>query len=271
VTNRIRFLFFGLIATLILSQSDVAPAYGQYYPRYGYGLDDGIGAFGGGYRYYPGRAFGFPRSYLASRAISAYGGFGTVSYGTPQPPPAPPEPRRPATLLRAAKEQAGDRVLNGEAAFWDGDYNAAIDNWCKEIAAGRSNPVLAMMLGQAYFAAGQYREAAGATQAGMRALPPERWGVVVSNRSELYSDPEAYKDQLRKLETAVRGKPEDPALRFLLGYHYAYMGYPEAGLAQLDRAVKLDPEDELAMQFRETLKRRAANPGAPVITPGLHQ
>ncbi len=276
MSKRIRIFCLTVTATLVLGHSHVAPAWGQYFD--GTTPDDGVGAFGGGYRHYPGRVFGYDRAFLATRAISAYGGFGTLSYGTPQAPP--PEVPRTTTLLRSAKattpslatattEPSDDRIEKGEAAFRDGDYSGAIADWCKELTVGHFSPVLQLMFGQAHFAVGNYREATVATQAAMHALPTDRWGLVVSNRKELYNNLDAYNVQLQQLEAAVHEKPADPALRFLLGYHYACLGYPLAALIQLDQVVQLEPRDEMAVQFREALLQRVPDRGAPVITPGV--
>ncbi len=85
-----------------------------------------------------------------------------------------------------------------------------------------------MLLAQALFALGQYDEAAGATQAAMQMLPEDKWGVVVTNYSQLYGNVQDYTDQLKALEKARDAKPDNPALRFLLGFHFGYLNYPEA-------------------------------------------
>ena len=62
--------------------------------------------------------------------------------------------------------------------------------------------------------------------------------------------------------------PKDPAQRFLLAYHYAYLGYPQPAVAQLDKVVELEPRDEIAAQLRNVVALNLPAPGAPVITPG---
>jgi thioredoxin-like negative regulator of GroEL len=194
-----------------------------------------------------------------------------VTYGTPQPAACEAPPPRPAALALAATTKTSapeDKVLNGEKAFQQGDYLGAIEDWKTALADGSRNPVLVMLLGQAYFAAGNYRESAVTTQAAMHALPEDRWGVVVGNRSELYGNSSTYLTQLRQLETAVNENPKDPAQRFLLAYQYAYLGYPQPAAAQLDKVVELEPRDEIAAQLRKVVALNLPAPGAPVITPG---
>jgi thioredoxin-like negative regulator of GroEL len=137
------------------------------------------------------------------------------------------------------------------------------------LACDSCNPVLVMMLAQAYFAAGDYRGAAAATQAAMQELPQDRWGVVVSNRNELYCNPKSYSFQLQQLENAVNDHPNDPAQRFLLAFQYAYLGYPQAAVGQLDKVIELEPRDEMAVHLRKALEPLLPKPGAPVITPGV--
>ena len=111
-----------------------------------------------------------------------------------------------------------------------------------------------MLIAQALFATGEYDEAAGAVQLGMQMLPVEKWGTVVEHYRELYSKIGDYTTQLRTLEKVRNEKPEEPALRFLLGYHYGFLGYPKDGLKQLDKCVELAPQDELAQKLQERMK-----------------
>jgi len=261
MSRPLRLLFAVFIAALVVSHASAARAqwgYGGYRRGFGYG---GLS--------YPGAQFGYRPGYLASRAFTAGGLAGSMTYGTPQPPPPEPAPRT-TYLARAtaATESCDDKDINGELAFRRGDYVEAIENWKQALAADPHNPVLVMLLGQAYFAAGSYRGAALTTQAAMRALPPDRWGVVVTNRNELYNDPGAYLAQLQELKTAVRDNPDDLSQRFLLAFQYTYLGYPQAALVQLDPVLERTPADELAQLLRSEVAARVPPAGAPIITPG---
>src|SRR5258708_23752100 len=124
-----------------------------------------------------------------------------------------------------------------------------------------------MMLSQALFATGKFEEAAGATQAAMHALPKDKWGVVVSNYKELYGNLQDYTDQLRSLEKAIKDKPDSPALRFLAGFHYAYLGFPKEAVDQLNRGLKLEPRDETAKQLRDAMQAKLPKPIEPRAEP----
>jgi Tetratricopeptide repeat len=265
--TRIRVLCLALIVPIVVSSSHVAQA--QWYGGYG-----GYGGYHRGFGYgglsYPGFQFGYHPGYLASRAFTAGGVAGSVTYGTPQPAAAEPPPRTTSLVRAATKtESPEDKDLNGELAFRRGDYVEAIENWKTVLDAAQRNPVLAMLLGQAYFAAGNYRESAATIRAAMQGLPPDRWGVVVSNRNELYNDPSSYLIQLQELQRAVHENPNDAAQRFVLAFQYAHLGYPQPALAQLDKVIELDPRDEMAARLRNEVAPRLPAAGAPVITPGV--
>jgi tetratricopeptide (TPR) repeat protein len=154
-------------------------------------------------------------------------------------------------------------TAKGEADFKAGNYAAAIQAWKHALVDDQQNPVLMMMLGQAFFATGKFEEAAAGTQMAMQQLPKEQWGVVVGNYKELYGNAQDYTDQLRALEKAVKEKPDNPMTRFLLGYHYAYLGFPKESVDQLDKGLKIMPQDEGAKQLREVMRAKLPKPVAP--------
>src|SRR5262249_38823442 len=86
---------------------------------------------------------------------------------------------------------------------------------------------------------------------------------------DLYGKGEDYTTQLRALEKTAREKPEEPALRFLLGYHYGFLGYPAEAVKQLQKCVSLAPQDETALKtlrmFEDKLPKKdeLPTPGPP--------
>ncbi|MCY2965741.1 MAG: hypothetical protein NT069_19285, partial [Planctomycetota bacterium] len=142
-------------------------------------------------------------------------------------------------------------VDNGEREFREGDYKGAIYSWKHALADDSDNGVLLLMYSQGLLATGQYNQSAGAAQRAIEILPEEHWGVVVENFRELYGRPQDYTPHLRALEKAVKDKPEDPALRFLAGYHYHFLGYPKQALDQLDKGLKKAPQDLVMRKLRE--------------------
>ncbi len=120
-----------------------------------------------------------------------------------------------------------------------------------------------MMMSQALFAIGQYDEAAGAVQAGMNVLPEDKWGTVVSNYTQLYGNSQDYTDQLKALEKARDAKPDSPALRFLLGYHYGYLGYAKQAVRELDKAMQIEPRDPVSRRVRDIFAAKLGLPASP--------
>lgn len=145
----------------------------------------------------------------------------------------------------------------GELHFKAGKYADAAYAFRHALVDDPENGVLMLLLSQSLFAQGKFPEAAGATQVALLMLPTDKWGLVVENYAELYSDNQQYTDQLRALEKARKEKPDEPGLRFLLGYHYGYLGYPTQAIKELDKAVELAPKDELAAKLREALEAKA--------------
>ena len=236
--------------------------YGGYgYPAYGYG-GYGYGYTGNGY--YPYDAYGTSSSGYYASPDSTYN-------GTPPDPnatgsaPTPPLPKAEKRMSAGTREF----VERGERAFKEGDYEGAVYAWRHAIVDDPQDGLLAMMLGQALFATGRYAEAAGATQAAMRDLPKEQWGVVVIHYTRLYGTVRDYTDQLRALEKAMKAKRGDPALHFLTGFQYAYLGFVEQALDQLDQAVRLAPRDEMAIQLRDMMRAKVVKPAAIPPLPGI--
>jgi len=174
-----------------------------------------------------------------------------------------------AAGVAAQPQQAANLSFaeQGEAAFKAGDYQGAMQAWRHAILDDQKNPLLMMMLGQAFFATGNFQEAAGATQGAMDAMPKDQWGVVVAHAKELYGNMDDYTTQLRALETAIKNKPDDPAQRFLAGFHYGYLGYPQLAIDQLDRGIKNAPQDEAAKALREEMRAKLTGSTTPAAAP----
>ena len=84
---------------------------------------------------------------------------------------------------------------------------------------------------------------------GMLLMPRQQWGLVVKGYKVLYPKNQPYTDQLRALEKACKDQPANAAPRFLLGYHYLYLGFPKDAEIELNKALQLAPDD----QFTERL------------------
>ncbi len=56
---------------------------------------------------------------------------------------------------------------------------------------------------------------------------------------------------------------DDPALRFLLGYHYGYLGYTKQAVQELDKALDLEPRALGSQKLRDLFARQAGLPARP--------
>lgn len=173
-------------------------------------------------------------------------------------PPTPTQvagtdPKSPVTGELPTAEQYAQI---GETAFKARDYKNAVRAWRHGLIDDPNNGVLVMMLAQALFATEQYNAAAGATQFGMQLLEQGQWETVVKGYRELYGKVDDYTAQLRVLEKAARSQADDPALRFLLGYHYGFLGYSKEATQQLEKCVSLAPEDETAQKLLELFNEK---------------
>ena len=242
--------------------------------RYGsFGLGYGYGGYGyGGYGYgVP--SFGYQSActynnayYLPTTGVTTYSNGATVPLANQ--PGVDPNAQPPSPLAAEQdKAPAGDDFATlGEQEFHAGKYDAAVRNWRHALVDEPGNGGVMMLLAQALFATSQYDEAAGAVQLGMQMVPVEKWGTVVEHYRELYPKIGDYTTQLRALEKARDTKADDPALRFLLGYHYGFLGYPKNALQQLDKCVELAPKDEISQKLQQRMKELLA-PKAPGPVP----
>ena len=245
-------------------------AYGGYYGGYGYPAY-GYGGYGYGYAYpaynsgYYGYDAGYATGYVAGTSTTAYPtapqNYGGTSNSIATTLPIPPSaPQQPARTPNATAQPFVDR---GEAAFRSGDYAGAVQALRHAVVDDPQNALITLMLGQALFATGHFEEAAGATQAAMRQLSKDQWGVIIAHYDELYGKRTDYTDQLHLLEKAIKDKPAEPALRFLVGFHYAYLGFVTESVDQLEAGLKLAPRDEIARQLRNEMHAKLAKPTKP--------
>ena len=94
----------------------------------------------------------------------------------------------------------------------------------------------------------------------MQTLSKEKWNIILGSYPNLYGNVQDYTDQLRALEKAVTDKPDDPARRFLVGFHYAYLGYSQQAVNQIDKCLIVAPHDEMAKQLRDELQAKLHQP-----------
>jgi hypothetical protein len=204
---------------------------------YGYGAGNGSGFAAAGY----GGGIAPPRY--------AYNIYGVPAGSNSVDSSDIPVSSRWPTAVPPMAELIGQFAAQGEDDFKRGKYDGAVRYWQHAIVDDPANGTLMLMIAQALFAIGRFDEAAGAVQQAMFLLPEDQWGVVVVHNTELYPRVGVYAAQLRALEQAVRENRDAPGLRFLVGYHYGYLGHARQAVAQLENAKRLAPEDKLSQML----------------------
>ena len=86
-------------------------------------------------------------------------------------------------------------------------------------------------------------------------LTEEKWGEAVSKFRGFYTNIQDYTDQLTKLEKAVEEYPDDPSLRFELGFQYAYSNHPDLALRELDKLLEMVPQDQVGRKLRDLVNK----------------
>lgn len=111
---------------------------------------------------------------------------------------------------------------------------------------------LFQFLSLTHFAHGNFEDAAKAAHAALHRGKAWKWKRLSGH----YANAKTYSAQVRSLEESIR-KESTAEKRFLIGYHYLMMGYPDAARKQLNRVVKENPKDDLV---RDLLKQLSKNP-----------
>ena len=246
--------------------------------RFAGGFNRGFGNYGYGGFGYPYGGFGYGGlgllglglyglGYGGYGGFGGYGGYGGGGYGgnyASYPASYGDDDSQLAQTTASTAAASFDQA--GEDAFRAGVYKDAVYDWRHALVDDPHNGTLAMLLAQALFAQGSFNEAAGAVEMGMMLLPQEEWGVVVKNYKELYTSNAVYTAQLRALEKASSATPDDAGMRFLLGFHYNYLGYPTQAAHELEKVLQLAPKDELSKKLLDSI-HGTASPTQPCPQP----
>jgi Flp pilus assembly protein TadD len=229
-----------------------------FYPWFFWG---GLGSWMGGSSAYSGYGYGggYGANYSAPFNFTYRPVFASYTPGTARVVPT-------AAVAQVEDEADDDQLDNvqdfsgqGEIDFRQGKYKAAVQSWRHALVDDPKNGAIILLLSQALFAVGQYDEAAGATQAALAQLPEDKWGTVITHYKELYPNIGDYTTQLRALEKARDAKPDAPALHFLLGYHFGYLGYAKHAVRELDKVLAAAPDDKMAKKLRDQFAEKLSD------------
>jgi tetratricopeptide (TPR) repeat protein len=177
------------------------------------------------------------------------------------PPAAPATPGQPPAP--APQDPALTAFDQARQAFYDGNYQAALDSVNTALASMTDDAVLHEFRALVLFAMGKYKDAAAGLHAVLAVGPGWDWTTM----SALYASVDTYTQQLRALEAAQKQSPEAPELRLVLAYHYVTAGHLDAAAAQFKKLVELQPRDQVARQLLEMTAGPDAVPGVSPGTP----
>ncbi|MCW1922115.1 tetratricopeptide repeat protein [Luteolibacter arcticus] len=218
--------------------------------------------------WYPGYSI---RSYPVSWGLACWG-LGSVIYDTGYYSyinPYTPEPYRyestvidyeqPMSVI-AREYTSGDEIASNlsasrsadmldrsRSAFRDEDYLTALTNVDEAISYQPGDSALHEYRALVLFALGKYRDAAGVLHPLLASGP----GWDRATMTGLYGAESSYLTQLAKLENYVASTPDQPAPRFLLGYHYLVGGELDRAAREFDEVARLRPDDSISRQLRD--------------------
>lgn len=122
----------------------------------------------------------------------------------------------------AAATSADEYFDAGVKAFGQDDYKTAIAKFSLASRQATNDKVLPFAYSQAFFADGEYKEAAQVIRAAVAKVNPETEGVFYPRG--LYSSDDVLLKQIDNLSKVAGDNPKDADLQLLLGYQYLGMG-----------------------------------------------
>ncbi|MGE5192747.1 MAG: tetratricopeptide repeat protein [Deltaproteobacteria bacterium] len=160
-----------------------------------------------------------------------------------------------APLVSGAARAA---VGSARAAFYGGDYNLALQYTNAALVRMPRDLAIHETRALCLFALKRYGEAATTLNALLAVGPGWNWTTM----SGFYPNVEAYTSQLRALEAYSKSNPRSADGHFLLAYHYATGGYPDAAVKQLQQVVDLVPRASVAARLMQQLAAPAETDSA---------
>lgn len=168
-----------------------------------------------------------------------------VTYAQPISVAAAANPPGDETVAAAAEDKSDTALERSRAAFAAGDYLTASTAADEAIAATPGDISLHEYRALVFFALGKYGDAAGVLNPVLASGPGWSWETM----SGFYGSPDAYTDQLAKLEAYTASSPDAADAHFLLGYHYLVCGHMANANEQFRLASELQPADTISRQL----------------------
>jgi tetratricopeptide (TPR) repeat protein len=215
-----------------------------------YGLGYLQGGYGGGYYggyytqpYYSGTVYTEPYAVYDVPIEEPVGS--PVDNAVPLEDAAEPQL---APAVAASGDESERFLVAAEDAFRAGRYEQAQREIHHALVELPGDGRAMLFLAQTLFATEKYQQAIGATYQGMSLLDEKDWGFVAANYDKYYGNDD-YVAQTKKLGAYIKANPKAAYAYALRGYHWGYLGYPEAARKDLAKAVELEPRDEMAAKL----------------------
>ena len=176
--------------------------------------------------------------------------------------PLPEAPLDEDSLASVDAQAAMSLFDKARAAFQANDFDTALDQIDGALRLVNSDPSMHEFRALALFALGRYHDAAATVYAVLSSEPGMNWETMQT----LYSTPDAYTPQLRRLEAYTDGHPDEAGPQFLLAYHYMSLGHLDRAAGLLQRVVALQPNDKLSQTLLGSIDKSrtpAAEPNVP--------
>jgi hypothetical protein len=158
--------------------------------------------------------------------------------------PAP----KPEPAVKPKLDPPFDPVQRAKEAFAKGELGLATERLHAFIAAQPNAPLPHFLLVQVRTARGEYAEAVAALRDGLRLDP--NWPKSPFRIADFYgANLDRLRTDLAELEVVLAGKPDDPSLLFLSGYHLWFHGDRTEATRRFKRAAAVVKDAEPIERF----------------------
>jgi uncharacterized protein (TIGR03066 family) len=181
-------------------------------------------------------------------------GFGYWGYDNPyysEDYSYPVDYSQPLPEVFAVEQPAGEAAPGmtdfdaARAAFYQGDYAAALASTDKALATLPNDPIIHEFRALVLFAQSKYPESAAGLYSVLSVGPGWDWTTLIS----LYPNVEVYTTQLRGLEAYVNQHPNAADARFVLAYHYLTQGNKDAAAKHYKLLYEKSPQDNVLKEL----------------------
>jgi tetratricopeptide (TPR) repeat protein len=138
-------------------------------------------------------------------------------------------------------------ISEGDRFFHAGDYSAAEREFDRAVKDFPDEPIPRLARGHARFALRRYGGASRSLQQGIHLLPA--WSRSRTELRGFFQDPGVFDANMIDLARALKARPDDRDLLFLLAYCLHFSGQPDQARTLFERLLALAPDHEAAQTF----------------------